>query len=390
MNDSTTIIDSPIVVIGTGLAGYNLVKEYRKLDKETPILMITADDGVSYSKPMLSTGYTKSKTADQLSMGDVAKMSDQLNVSIRTQTHVTAIDTQSKRIFIGEEPIAYGKLVLAWGASPLKPRIQGDGCDVVYSINNLVQYREFRKACEGKKRVVILGAGLIGCEFANDLTNGGFEVEVVAPGESVLPKLLPSEAGKAVQDGLESIGVKFHLGPLATQIQHEGEGVDIQLSNGHHIKADIVVSATGLQPNIDLAVKTGLEVHHGIVVNSNLRTSSPDVYALGDCAEINGYVLLYVLPLMASARALAKTLTGTETAVNFPAMPVTVKTPACPVVVCPPPKNVQGEWQAEIQDGQNVKMLFKDSDGKAQGFVLTGEDLVKEKGALAKEMPALF
>ena len=389
MNDSTAILNSPIVVIGSGLAGYNLVKEFRKLDKETPILMITADDGASYSKPMLSTGFTKSKTAEQLSMGDVVKMSDQLNLSIRTHTQITSIDTQAKRVFIGEEPIAYEKLVLAWGASPMKPRIQGDGCDVIYSINNLVQYRDFRRACDGKKKVVILGAGLIGCEFANDLSNGGFEVEVVAPGEFVLPKLLPHEASIAVQKGLESIGVKFHLGPLATQIQHEADGVDIQLSNGHHIHADLVISATGLKPNIDLAVKTGLDVHHGIVVDSHLRTSDPDIFALGDCAEINGYVLLYVMPLMASARALAKTLNGTPTTVAFPAMPVTIKTPACPVVICPPPKNVEGAWDVEVQEDMDVKAIYKDKQGDAQGFVITGGK-VSEKAALTKTMPKLI
>ncbi|CUS40275.1 MAG: FAD-dependent oxidoreductase [Thalassolituus sp.] len=384
MSNST----APFVVIGTGLAGYNLVKELRKLAPEQEIIMITADDGRNYSKPMLSTGFGKNKSADELAMGSAADMAAQLNIVIRTHTSVTKIDTANHKVFVGEEPISYSKLVLAWGAEAIRPRMEGDGADRVFSINDLEDYASFRAVVDGKKRVLVMGAGLIGCEFANDMVNGGFEVEVVAPCEHILPTLLPTEAAQAVQEGLEGLGVKFHLGPLVTRINRDGDGVVAQLSNGTNVAADAVVSAIGLRPRLDLAVKAGIQVNHGIVADRLLQTSEPDVYTLGDCAEVEGRVLLYVLPLMASARALAKTLTGTPTEVSYGVMPVTVKTPVVPVVVSPAAPDSAGRWIIE-REGADVQAEFRNEAGDLLGYALTGAK-VMNKVALNKELPAIM
>jgi rubredoxin-NAD+ reductase len=384
MSNST----APFVVIGTGLAGYNLVKELRKLAPEQEIIMITADDGRNYSKPMLSTGFGKNKSADELAMGSAADMAAQLNIVIRTHTSVTKIDTANHKVFVGEEPISYSKLVLAWGAEAIRPRTEGDGADRVFSINDLEDYASFRALADGKKRVLVMGAGLIGCEFANDMANGGFEVEVVAPCEHILPTLLPTEAANAVQEGLEGLGVKFHLGPLVTRINRDGEGVVAHLSNGTTVAADVVVSAIGLRPRLDLAVKAGIQVNHGIVADRLLQTSEADVYTLGDCAEIEGRVLLYVLPLMAGARALAKTLTGTPTEVSYGVMPVTVKTPVVPVVVSPAAPDSAGRWIVE-RDGADVQAEFRNEAGDLLGYALTGAK-VMNKVALNKELPAIL
>ena len=379
MNTST----APLVVIGSGLAGYNLIKEFRKLDKESPVLLITADDGRNYSKPMLSTGFTKEKSANDLAMADAGAMAEQLNIVIRTNTRVTDIDAAGHKVFVGEEPIEYSRLVLAWGAEPVSPRVEGDAEDHIFPINDLQDYANFRAELEGKKRVLIMGAGLIGCEYANDLSNGGFEVDVVAPSEIVLPNLLPVPAANAVQQGLEGLGVRFHLGPMVSRINVSGDELQVVLSNGEEISTDIVVSAIGLRPRLDLAVKAGLQVNEGICVNRLLQTNEPDIYALGDCAEVDGKVMLYVLPLMASARALAKTLAGTETEVKYGVMPVGVKTPVVPVVVAPPA--TEGEWTIEA-DGSDVKALCRDASGALLGYALTGA-CVADKMALNKELP---
>lgn len=380
---------APIVVIGTGLAGYNLVKEFRKLDAESPVMMITADDGRNYSKPMLSTGFGKGKTADQLAMADAVKMADQLNVIIRTNTQVTAIDAEQHTLFIGEEPVQYAKLVLAWGAEVVAPRVEGDAEDHIFSINDLQDYASFRAAAEGKKNVLIMGAGLIGCEYANDLTAGDFQVTLVAPSDQVLPGLLPAPAANAVQRGLESLGTQIHLGPLVTRINKNAQGsLDVVLSNGNEITSDIIVSAIGLRPRVDLAVKAGIQVNRGIVTDRSLATSAADVFAVGDCAEVDGHSLMYVLPLMASARALAKTLNGEITEVKYGVMPVGVKTPVVPVAAMPPAQGAQGEWQISEQDN-NVRAEYRDAQGKLLGYALTG-DKVSDKLALNKELTPLM
>lgn len=378
--------NAPVVVIGTGLAGYHLVKEFRKQDAETPVLIITADAGCNYSKPMLSTGFTKGKSASDLSMADAGKMADQLNVTIRTNTRVTDIDADAHTIFVGDEAIVYSKLVLASGAEPVAVRVEGNAGEHIFAINDLQDYANFRAELDGKKRVLIMGAGLIGCEFANDLSNGGFDVEVVSPSSQIFPSLLPEKAASAVQNGLESLGVKFHLGPLVIRACETDNGVTVELSNGETIETDIIISAIGLRPRLDLAVKAGLQVNQGICVNRLLQTSNDDIYALGDCAEVEGKVLLYVMPLMNSARALAKTLAGQSTEVIYGAMPIAIKTPVVPVVVSPPEKD--GEWEVEA-NGVDVKALCRDDDGSLLGYALTGA-CIADKLALNKELPAIL
>jgi len=266
--------------------------------------------------------------------------------------------------------------------------VEGDAQDAIYPINDLEDYARFRAAAAGKRRVLILGAGLIGCEFANDLIAGGYEVDLVAPCEQVMPTLLHPAAAAAVQAGLEGLGARFHLGPVLTRLQRTDSGLEAHLSDGSVVPCDVVVSAIGLRPRIDMAAAAGIKVNRGVEVDRQLKTSHTNIYALGDCAEVDGLNLLYVMPLMSCARALAQTLAGNPTAVSYGAMPITVKTPVCPLVVSPVPRGCEGVWTVEGQGG-DIKALCRDAEGKLLGYALTGE-AVREKLALNKELPALL
>lgn len=210
----------------------------------------------------------------------------------------------------------------------------------------------------------------------------------MAPCEQVMPTLLHPAAAAAVQAGLESLGAKFHLGPVLNRLQRTADGLEGHLSDGQVIPCDVVVSAIGLRPRIDLAAAAGLQTNRGVMVDRHLKTSHANIYALGDCAEVDGLNLLYVMPLMSCARALAQTLAGNPTAVSYGAMPITVKTPVCPLVVSPPPRGSEGVWTVEGQ-GADIKALCRDSSGKLLGYALTGA-AVMDKLALNKELPALL
>lgn len=378
----------PVVIVGTGLAGYNLAREFRKLDGDTPLLLISADDGRSYSKPMLSTGFAKQKDADGLSMAEPGAMAEQLKAQVRTHTRISGIDPGHQRLWIGEEQVRYRDLVLAVGAQTIQVPVQGDAAQAIFPINDLEDYARFRAAAAGKRRVLILGAGLIGCEFANDMHLGGFDVDIVAPCEQVMPTLLHPTAAAAVQAGLQGLGVRFHLGPVLTRLQQAGDALEAHLSDGSMIVCDLVVSAIGLRPRTDLAAAAGLQVNRGVVVDRHLRTSHANIHALGDCAEVDGLNFLYVMPLMACARALAQTLAGNPTAVSYGPMPITVKTPVCPLVVSLPPHGSEGQWQVEGQ-GADVKALCLGADGQLLGYALTGT-AVMEKLALNRQLPPLL
>lgn len=377
---------NPILILGTGLAGYTLAREFRKLDKATPLVLLTRDGGGFYSKPMLSNAIAQGKEALALVTQTVEQMAAQLDAGVRTDAEAASIDPAAHVVRLaGGETVAYSKLVLAPGADPIRIPLAGDAASEVLSVNDVEGYARFRDAIRGRRRVVVIGAGLIGCEFANDLATGGFEVDVIDLAPAPLGRLAPREAGEFVRGKLEAIGVRFHFGSAPRSVERAGNGLVVTTEDGARVVADVVLSAVGLRPRTALAQAAGLAVNRGIVVDRYLATAAADIYALGDAAEVEGLVLPYVMPIMQAARALAKTLAGEPTAVTYPAMPVVVKTPAAPVVVSPV---VRGEarWECAASD-EGVRAECFDADGKLAGFALAGA-AVAEKQLLAKLLPA--
>lgn len=376
-----------IVIIGTGLAGYMLAKELRKLDQSTPVTLITAGEGSFYSKPLLSTALTSHKEAAQLAINTAQQMADQLQAQVLTHTVVEAIDPKNKTICFGNAELHYDQLVLACGAKPVSIPLHGDGLAEIITINQLEDYARFRQWLAAKKRIGVLGSGLVGCEFTNDLVNAGYTVEVIALDRYPLEKFVPEPIGCALQAALAEKGVQWHLQNRVVAVQRSANTVRVELANQNCISVDGVISAVGLQPNVDLARKANLTVNCGIVVNRYLETSDPNIFALGDCAEVSHQVKLYVAPLLQCARALAKRLTGVYEPVHYPAMPIVVKTPVCPVVTLPPPA-VLGAW-AYDGEGVDLRGLFVDDKQQLLGFALAGKR-VQERHALTKQIPDVF
>lgn len=378
----------PIVVLGSGLAGITVVRELRKLDAERPVLIITGEDGSFYSKPALSNAFAQGKSVAQLTITPREALATQLKAGIRAGVRVQAIDAQRRELAIGSESLAYDKLVLAVGAQAIRLPMAGDGAPDILSVNSLSDYARLRErlhALPDKARIAILGAGLIGCEFANDLAGAGYRVQVFDLAAQPLGRLLPAATADFFRQRLESAGVRFGFGASIARVDKHGDRYRLLGASGEQYPADLVLSAVGLKPETALAQAAGLSVNRGIVVDRQLATSAPDIYAVGDCAEVGGLNLPFVMPIMQQSRALAKTLSGSPGVVNYPAMPVVVKTPACPAVVCPPPAATAGTWIEET-GSEGVRARFQDSQGQTVGFALLG-DAVDEKQALAATMP---
>ncbi|MDP2265647.1 MAG: FAD-dependent oxidoreductase [Thiobacillus sp.] len=374
----------PIVIVGSGLAGYTLLKEFRKRDSTTPVTLVTADDGAFYSKPNLSNALAAHKTAADLASASAEKLAADLTVTIMAHTRVNAIDTAAQRVRIDGGELEYSTLILALGADPIPHGLSGDGAAAVLAVNDLTDYSIFRGAIGGKRHITVLGGGLIGCEFANDLVHAGFTVDVVHLGAWPLERLLPVEAGQRLADGLAAQGVNWHFGHTAKRVDSVIAGYQVELDNGEKIAADVVLSAIGLLPRIQLAQAAGILVGRGIKTDRLLVTGAPNVYAMGDCAEVDGLNLPYVMPLMVQARALAATLAGTPTPVVYPPMPVIIKTPAHPVTVLPPKIGATGGWKVECND-TGVCALHVNDDGVLQGFALTGSE-TSRRAALVKDL----
>ena len=387
----------PIVIIGSGMAGYTVAREFRKLSPEHELVMICADDAANYAKPTLSNAFAGNKAPEQIALGDATKMATQLNLRIEADTWVKEIHADKHEIILEKNGTTttqpYSKLVLAVGANPIRLAIAGDGSEDIHVVNSLIDYRNFREklATRKDKRVVILGAGLIGCEFANDLLHSQYDVTVIDLAAQPLGRLLPAHVAQAFQTNLEQAGIKFALSTTVEKVVKINDGDDyaVTLANGQTLVADIVLSAIGLQPNLALAKAADIQTGRGILTNGFLETNQSDIYAVGDCAEVNGTLLPYVMPIMQQARALAKTLSGQTTAVHYPAMPVAVKTPAAPLTVLPAPIDVEVTWQTEeFEDGMLAKAT--DSQDTLRGFVLLGTTASKQRLALSKLVPDLI
>jgi rubredoxin---NAD+ reductase len=378
----------PIVVLGSGLAGYTLVRELRKLDREVPITLVSRDSADFYSKPMLSNALAQGKSAEALVATTAAEMAKQQGFTLRQHAEVLAIDRERKQLRTSAGVIEYGRLVLALGADPIRLPLQGDAADAAVSVNDLADYARFRKVLVSANRVAIIGGGLIGCEFANDLATAGYAVTVIDPTAYPLSGLMPEAAGKQLLAPLAALGIAWKFGVAVKAVDRNSAGYQLTLTDESTLPADLVLSAVGLRPRIELARSAGLAVNRGIVVDTHLRSRDADIYALGDCAEIDGKVLPYVLPIMHAARALARILIGEDTKVEFPAMPVVVKTPAHPVAVLPVARDAVGEWKTLAEGSAikpGIKMGFFDAQNQLKGFVLTGA-FAGERSEMVKQL----
>jgi rubredoxin-NAD+ reductase len=380
---------APVIILGSGLAAYNLAREFRKLDKTTVLTIVSRDHAGFYSKPMLSNALSANKSVEQLLMKTAEKMAEELNATILSHTKVVSIHVHNQEVVLGDGTILpYRDLVLAVGADPIRLPIAGDGASDVLSVNDLDDFAHFNRRLAGAKRVAILGAGLIGCEFANDLLARDITPILIDPSAWPLSRLLPQAAGDFLAAKLSDAGVQFHWGVTAQAVDAQGAGFCITLSDQSTLNVDLVLSAVGLRSRTELAAAAGLQVNRGVVVDRYLQTSQAHIYAVGDCAEVAGLTLPFVLPIMQQARALAATLAGTATIVKYPAMPVMVKTPACPIVVAPPAVSTEGEWHLETSETGIVAKFVADHGGMA-GYALLGS-ATAQRQALTPDLPLVL
>ena len=361
----------PVVIIGSGHAGYQLAAALRACAPALPITLFTANDGAIYSKPALSNAMALGKDGDTLVHEAALDWEKRLNVRVYPNTKVESIDRLDKRLrtSIGNYP--YGKLVLATGASPIAVPVQGEQ-DAMLSVNDLADYRTFRAQLAGKQHVTILGDGLIGCEFANDLAAQDIKVTVVGLGAWPMERLIPQPLGVALQKSLAGVGVEWILQDSIGSVLRSNEKFQITLNSGRQLDTELILSAVGLRPNIALAHAAGLSTERGVCVNVEHQTNDSSIFALGDCAQVAGHWAPYIAPINQAIPALVNSLLGQMTQASLKITPVSVKTPVMPLSVVP--AAVAGEWSIEHVDGE-LAASCHDSTGALVGFALLGSRL---------------
>ena len=275
-----------IVVIGSGTAGSNFALFMRKLDRKAEITVIGKESTMQYSPcalPHVISG-TIEKPEDVIVFPN--EFYERQRIKLMLNTEVKAIDRERKAVITDKGEVPYDRLVLAVGSKAFVPPIKGVENEGVFTLKSLDDLRKIKSyiAERKPKKAVVIGAGLIGLEGAEAFAKLGMEVLVVELMDHLMPTMLDKDTAKLVQKEMEEHGVSFRFGVGVSEII--GSPVSTVKIGEEEVKADLVLVATGVRANVGLAKEAGLDVHWGIVVNEHLQTSDPDIYAIGDCAEV--------------------------------------------------------------------------------------------------------
>ena len=377
-----------IVIVGSGFAAYQLVRMIRKQNQQLPVTVVTADSGDDYSKPDLSHVFSKQQLATDLVKQTAEAFAQEQNIELLAHTRIEQILTEEKCLVTATRAISYEKLVLATGASPFKLPVEGDGVDDMITLNSLQEYAHSYDRLAKAKRVLVVGAGLVGTEIAMDLLSSDRKVILNDRADRLIPGLLPEFVSNQLYRSLSSKGCSLELGTELVRINRMEQGYEVLLANGQSYQVDEVISAAGLMPHKQLAEQAGLATNRGIVVNKQLQTSDVNIYALGDVAEIEGQVLPFLQPIMLSAGALAGTLAGRAANVHMPAMLVKVKTPAYPIQLAGRTAGNDLSWKVDVSEKGMLVQAY-DQAHELAGFITT-EQRMAEGFPLLRQLPAVI
>ena len=324
-----------VLIVGAGRAGWQMAEALRALDAQLPITLVSACAGDVYDKPLLSVAMARGLPAEALVKERGADAARRLGVRLLADTHAIHINRAQRQLRTTRGTLRYGELILAHGAQAALPA--GLPAALCWRINHLGAYQKLRAALgDAPKDVLIIGAGLIGSELANDLALGGHRITLLDVQAAPLARWPEEQAGGPLLAAWQGLPIRFLGCATVNAVVRDAQGrYRVDTACGQQIEADQVIVCSGLQTPPRLARSAGLAWQGGIAVDAaTLRTSDPHIHALGDCISVNGQVSRFIEPIARQARTIAAAIAGGE-AVHYEhrAAPVRVKTSSQPLTL---------------------------------------------------------
>lgn len=368
-------MSEPLVIVGNGMAAARLVDELAKTALgRYAVAVIGEEPRLAYNRVLLSSVLAGETGSHEIELRP-ADWWRHRGVTVRYGYRVTEVDTGRRELKIeGEESMEYSKLVLATGSTPLRLNVPGADLAGVHTFRDTRDVDLLLTLAAAKKRVVVVGGGLLGLEAAYGLAKAGAPVMLLHLMDRLMERQLDLPAADLLKTLVERKGIRILLNASTRCIHGNGHVEAVELADGSRIDADAVIFAAGIKPNVALARDAGIAVNRGVVVNDVMQTASPDIYALGECAEHRGTCYGLVEPAYEQARVLAGHLAGRPAAYQGSVVSTNLKVSGVSVFSAGDFMGGEGSESLVLSDlrrGTYKKLVI--ADGRLTGAVLIGD-----------------
>jgi nitrite reductase (NADH) large subunit len=368
-------VSEPLVIVGNGMAAARLVDELAKVALGRHAIAVIGDEPrLAYNRVLLSSVLAGETASHDIELRPASWWRDR-GVTLKYGCIATEIDVGRRELKIaGEESITYSKLVLATGSTPLRLNVPGAELAGVHTFRDSRDVDLLLTLAAQRKRVVVVGGGLLGLEAAYGLAKAGAAVTLVHLMDRLMERQLDAPAAQLLKSLVERKGIEVLLNANTAALHGETRVEAVELRDGRRFDADAVIFAAGIRPNTALAREAGISVNRGIVVDDRLQTGAPDIFALGECAEHRGICYGLVEPAYEQARVLARHLAGGAISYGGSVVATNLKVSGVSVFSAGDFIGAEGSEAVVLNDarGGTYKKLVI-ADGRLTGAVLVGD-----------------
>jgi nitrite reductase [NAD(P)H] large subunit len=368
-------VSEPLVIVGNGMAAARLVDELAKTALGRYAIAVIGDEPrLAYNRVLLSSVLAGETASHDIELKPAAWWRDR-GVTLKYGCMATEIDVGRHELKIAnEESIGFSRLVLATGSSPLRLNVAGADLAGVHTFRDSRDVDQLLALGAAKKRVVVVGGGLLGLEAAYGLAKAGASVTLLHLMDRLMERQLDALAAQLLKSLVERKGIQILLNASTARLHGESRVEGVELTDGRRIDADAVVFAAGIRPNVALAKDAGIPVNRGIVVDDHLRTGQVDIFALGECAEHRGICYGLVEPAYEQARVLARHLAGATAAYGGSVVATNLKVSGVSVFSAGDFAGADGSEAIVLNDpGHGTYKKLVISDRRLTGAVLVGD-----------------
>jgi nitrite reductase (NADH) large subunit len=368
-------VSEPLVVVGNGMATARLVDELAKVALGRYAIAVIGDEPrLAYNRVLLSSVLAGETASHDIELRPASWWRDR-GVTLKYGCRATEVDVGRRELKIAnEESVSFSRLVLATGSTPLRLNVPGSDLAGVHTFRDSRDVDLLLTLAAQKKRVVVVGGGLLGLEAAYGLAKAGAPVTLIHLMDRLMERQLDAPAAGLLKTLVERKGVKVLLNANTARLHGETRVDGIELTDGRRIEADAVIFAAGIRPNVALAKDAGIAVGRGVMVDDHLQTATPDIFALGECAEHRGICYGLVEPAYEQARVLAQHLAGKTAAYGGSVVATNLKVSGVSVFSAGDFIGAEGSETillSDVRHGTYKKLVI--SDGRLIGAVLVGD-----------------